>query len=105
MQHPRTVSNKEHHSEVLAAIELLRGLLCGPKPTLPYDYETWRLGEYLLARGWAIGTTTTGLDISSAGRKLLKLLHRVGLHERVIRSLGSSVKASRRSRVAQGFLG
>jgi len=94
MQHARTVTNREHHSEVLAAIELLHGLLCGPKPTLPYDYETWRLGEYLLARGWAIGTATTGLDVSSTGRKLLKLLHRVGLHERVIRSLGSSVKAS-----------
>ena len=82
MQHPRTVSNKEHHSEVLAAIELLRGLLCGPKPTLPYDYETWRLGEYLLARGWAIGTTATGLDVSSSGCELLTWLRgvRVRLH-------------------------
>ena len=94
MQHGHTLSEKEHDSEIVAAIELLHLLLCGPKPTLPYAYDRWRLGEYLLARGWAIGTTTTGLDVSSTGRKLLKLLHRVGLRERVIRSLGSSVKAS-----------
>jgi len=36
--------------------------------------------EYLLARGWATGTITTGLDVSSTGRKLLTLLHRVRLH-------------------------
>ena len=80
MQHPRTVSNKEHHSEVLAAIELLRGLLCGPKPTLPYDYETWRLGEYLLAQGWATGSTTSGLHVSPSGRELLTSLNRAHLH-------------------------
>jgi len=80
MHYQRTFLNQEHDPEVAAAIDLLHVLFCGPQPTLPYAYETWRLGEYLLARGWATGTITTGLDVSSTGRKLLTLLHRVRLH-------------------------
>ena len=80
MQQQPTVSKEVDDAEVVAAIDLLQLLYCGPKPTLPYAYETWRLGEYLLARGWATGTTTTGLDVSWTGRKLLTLLHRVRLH-------------------------
>jgi len=80
MQHVCTVSDEECDSEVVAAIELLHQLLCGPKPTLPYAYETWRLGEYLLAKGWVTGTTTTGLNVSPSGRALLAWLNRVPLH-------------------------
>ena len=80
MQQQRTVLKEEHDAEVVAAIDLLHALFCGPKPALPYAYETWRLGEYLLARGWATGTTATGLDVSSTGCELLPWLRGVRLH-------------------------
>jgi hypothetical protein len=80
MQQQPTVLKEEDDAEVVAAIDLLQLLYCGPKPTLPYAYETWRLGEYLLARGWATGSTTTGLDVSPSGRELLSSLNRVRLH-------------------------
>ena len=80
MQQQPTVSKEEDDAEVVAAIDLLQLLYCGPKPTLPYAYETWRLGEYLLAKGWVTGTTTTGLDVSPSGRALLAWLNRVPLH-------------------------
>ena len=80
MQHGHTVTEKEHDSEIVAAIELLHLLLCGPKPTLPYAYDRWRLGEYLLAQGWATGSTTSGLHVSPSGRELLTSLNRAHLH-------------------------
>jgi hypothetical protein len=58
----------EHDKEVQAANDLLSLLICGPQPPLPYDFVTWRYGEYLLAHGWAAGSTREGICATRDGR-------------------------------------
>src|SRR5438045_9779642 len=58
----------EHDKEVQAANDLLSLLICGPQPPLPYDFVTWRYGEYLLAHGWAAAGIRDGICDTRGGR-------------------------------------